>query len=106
MDAATGEEIYQERAFSDRYRASPVYADGRIYLASRKGVVTVVRAGRKFEKLAQNELGEELSASLAFSNGRIYLRSFEHLYCIGTSKSSAAAPAALERSIAENPSQK
>jgi len=83
MDAKTGEQIYEKRTVADRHRASPVYADGKIYLTARKGIVTVVKAGREFEILASNELGESISASPAISNGRIYIRSFDALYAIG-----------------------
>ncbi len=86
MDAKTGREIYQQRAHSDRYRASPVYGDGKIYLTARGGMVTVVKAGRNFEILAQNDMGEPISASPAISNGRLYLRTFEALYAIEGSK--------------------
>jgi len=87
MDAKTGEEIYQERVHqgrrrSPRYRASPVYADGKIYLTARHGVVTVVKAGRKFEILAFNDIEETISASPVISNGRLYLRSYDALYAI------------------------
>jgi outer membrane protein assembly factor BamB len=82
LDAKSGREIYQERAYSDRYRASPVYADGKIYLTARGGMVTVVKAGPKFEILASNDMGEPISASPAISGGRIYLRTFEALYAI------------------------
>jgi len=86
LDAKTGQQVYSERIYADRYRASPVYADGKIYLSSRKGVVTVVKAGRTFEKLAENRLPDQMSASPAVANGRIYLRGFETLYCIGAAK--------------------
>ena len=87
MDAATGRELYQERTHTQRYRASPVYADGKVYLTARDGVVTVVKAGRTFEVLATNKLGDEndavsVSASPAVSNGTIYLRAFDALYAI------------------------
>ncbi|MDA0841449.1 MAG: PQQ-binding-like beta-propeller repeat protein [Planctomycetota bacterium] len=82
MDAATGEEYYQERTHAMRHRASPVFADGNIYLSARDGKVSVVKAGKKFELLAQNDLGESLSASPAISNGTIYLRTFDHLWAI------------------------
>ena len=103
LDAKSGHEYYQQRAHSDRHRASPVYADGKIYLTARDGVVTVVKAGRKFEVLASNDLGEpaeSISASPAISNGRIYLRTFDALYAIGKSSSIAMAPA--KGSVPEN----
>lgn len=84
LDAETGKEHYEKRTMPDRYRASPVYADGKIFVAGRKGVVTVVKSGPNFEQLAQNDMQEEISASPAISNGRIYLRTFKHLYAIGT----------------------
>jgi len=83
LDAKSGERLYEERCFSDRYRASPVWADGKVYVTSRKGHVTVVRAGRTFEKLAENELGEEIAASPAISGGVLYLRTFDALWAIG-----------------------
>ena len=83
LDAKTGELLYENRTTSDRHRASPVYADGKIYTTGRRGVVTVTKAGREFEILAQNDLGEPISASPAVSGGRIYLRTFDALYAIG-----------------------
>jgi outer membrane protein assembly factor BamB len=84
-DAKTGEEIYNKRTSGGVHRASPVYADGKLYLASRKGVVTVAKAGRDFEILSQNDMGGEvLAASPAISGGRIYLRTYDALYAIGS----------------------
>lgn len=82
LDRKTGKEIYFERTERDRHRASPVYADGKVYLSARNGKVTVVKAGPKFEVLAVNDLGESLSASPAISNGTIYLRTFDRLWAI------------------------
>ncbi|MCI0642370.1 MAG: hypothetical protein L0Y70_25115, partial [Gemmataceae bacterium] len=83
-EAATGKELYEERLHTDeRYRASPVYADGKIYLTSREGNVGIVKAGPKFELLADNVLPDAFTASPVISNGRIYLRGFKTLYAIG-----------------------
>ncbi|HEY7159775.1 MAG TPA: PQQ-binding-like beta-propeller repeat protein, partial [Acidobacteriota bacterium] len=49
IDAKTGNEIYHERPYEQRHRASPVYADGKIYLTARDGTVNVIKAGRQFE---------------------------------------------------------
>lgn len=87
MEAATGKEVYgEQRTHPERYRASPVYADGRLYLTARDGVVTVVKAGRNFEILASNDIVEPITSSPAISNGRIYLRSFAALWAIGGKK--------------------
>ena len=87
IDAKTGRELYQERTHSERHRASPVYADGKIYLTARDGVVTVAKAGRSFEVLATNDLGKgvSISSSPAISGGRIYLRTFDALFAIADS---------------------
>jgi outer membrane protein assembly factor BamB len=83
LDANTGEQVYEERAYSDRHRASPVYADEKIFLTSRDGTITVVKPGRKFEVITENKMGEPISSSPVVAGGRIYLRSFEALYAIG-----------------------
>lgn len=83
LDSKTGEELYNKRPDDGVHRASPVYADGKLYLASRKGTVLVVKAGREFEVLSENVMGEVLGASPAIANGRIYLRTYDALYAIG-----------------------
>ena len=71
-----------ERTHNDRHRASPGLADGHLYLTARDGRVTVLKAGRNFEIVAQNDLGEAISASPVVSNGTIYLRTFDALWAI------------------------
>ena len=84
IDQKTGETLYEERTERGRHRASPVYADGKIYLTARnEGIITVVKAGREFEILAKNRMDESITASPAIANGRIYLRTFDALYAIG-----------------------
>lgn len=83
LDAKTGERLYRERTHRHRHRASPVYANGFIYLTSRDGVVNVVKAGRNFEIVATNKLGEPIAASPVIANGTLYLRSYDALYAIG-----------------------
>jgi outer membrane protein assembly factor BamB len=83
VDAKTGKSHWSERVGS-AFSASPVFADGRIYFQSEEGMATVVKAGKRFEKLAQNSLKERTLASIAVAHGRIFLRSQKHHYCIGT----------------------
>lgn len=83
LDAKTGEAHYREkRTHRQKHRASPIYADGHIYLTARDGRVTVIKAGPEFEVVSVNELEESLAASPAISNGTIYLRTFENLWAI------------------------
>jgi outer membrane protein assembly factor BamB len=72
------------------YSASPVAADGKLFLASEDGKVAVVRAGREWDVIAVNDLGESCHATPALSEGRVYLRSGEALYCFGSRVSETA----------------
>ncbi|HKI36068.1 MAG TPA: PQQ-binding-like beta-propeller repeat protein [Gemmataceae bacterium] len=83
LDAKTGKEQYSQRIHANRYRASPVAADGNIYLTAHDATVTVVKAGPEFKEVAVNKLPDEMTASPAPSNGRIYLRGWKKLYAIG-----------------------
>jgi outer membrane protein assembly factor BamB len=83
LDAKTGEPIYaQERLDAPgSYYASPVAADGRIYLASLNGRVTVVKAGgSKPEILHHADFGERLAPTMALVDNKIYLRTKTKLY--------------------------
>lgn len=57
-------------------------ADGKVYLTSRDGVVSVVKVGPKFVLLATNRLPDDFTGSPAIANGRIYLHGFKALYAI------------------------
>jgi outer membrane protein assembly factor BamB len=77
----TGEVVYRERlGAGGLYTASPVAADGRIYLCSAKGEVTVVAAGDAFRVLARNRVDGEVHATPALVGRRLYLRTVTHLH--------------------------
>jgi outer membrane protein assembly factor BamB len=82
IKAATGEAIWENR-LGDKFSASPVWADGRIYFLSEEGMTTVVEAGPEFRVIARNGIGEKCGASPAISQGQIFIRSENNLYCIG-----------------------
>ena len=83
-DARTGAEIYgRQRVRSGTYSASPVLADGKIYVTSEDGVTTVVSAGPKFEVLAENDLDGYTLSSPVFVNGQIFIRTDSTLWAIG-----------------------
>jgi outer membrane protein assembly factor BamB len=84
LERATGKEVYGgQRLRPGTYSASPVIADGKIYITSEEGVATVLKAGPKFEILSENEMSEYTLSSVAISNGQIFLRTQGHLYSIG-----------------------
>lgn len=81
VDARTGDQVWQQR-IGGEYSASPVYAEGRIWLFSEDGRTTVLRPGRVFEKLRENRLDEGFLASPAIAGKAFYLRTRTHLYRI------------------------
>ena len=84
LDAKTGKEIYgPARIANGTYSASPVLADGKIYVTNEDGLTTVMRAGEKFEVLAENALNDYCLSSPAVSDGQIFIRTSGALYCIG-----------------------
>jgi outer membrane protein assembly factor BamB len=92
LDAKTGQEYYsQKRTHADRHRASPLYADGKLYIAARDGHVDVLKAGKEFEILADNDMGEFITSSPIVSGGTLHLRTFEGLYAIREGAQAAAA---------------
>ena len=84
----TGEEIYRQRLplIGSGFSASPVAADGKIYLANEDGEMLVVAAGQKFSHLGTNSMGELLMATPALSDGVMYVRSSTGLFAIGRKK--------------------
>ncbi len=84
-DALTGKVFYQaERVdVGGDYYSSAVAADGRVYIASQNGVVVVLKAGEAFTVLARNKLDEQVFATPAILDGRIYVRSEVHLFAFG-----------------------
>ncbi|MCH8047877.1 MAG: PQQ-binding-like beta-propeller repeat protein [Planctomycetes bacterium] len=81
LDAVTGKVHWQERV-EGNYSASPIYAQGRIYLQSERGRGIVLAAETKFRKLADNPLEERTLASYAVDDDALFIRTAEHLYRI------------------------
>ncbi len=84
-NATTGQPYYQQKRLAepDSFKASPIGAAGRLYLASESGVVTVVRMGEQFEILATNRFADQMFVSSpVVAAGELYLRSSTHLFCI------------------------
>jgi outer membrane protein assembly factor BamB len=82
VDARSGKRVWQER-MGGIYSASPVAANGRIYLLNEGGETVVIRAGRELEIVARNALDERAVASPAISNGQLFIRTDTDLICIG-----------------------
>ena len=81
----TGERIYQQRVGPGAgFSASPIAADGRVYLTSEDGDIFVVKAGRAFELLATNPMGETLMATPAISGNMLIVKTQTQLVGIGS----------------------
>lgn len=83
FDPATGNVIKQGRLQGavDKYFASPVAADDKVYLVSEGGAVSVLKAGGEWEILKVNNLDDECFATPAIADGKIYIRTRSALYC-------------------------
>jgi outer membrane protein assembly factor BamB len=82
LDAKTGE-VLGRRRLGGNYSASPIYAERRIYFHSEEGETTIVEATPEMPTIATNSIPEHTQASMAVSDGRIFLRTEKALYCIG-----------------------
>jgi len=84
LDAGTGEIVYgPERLKPGTYSASPVLADGRIYVTNEDGLTSVFKAGPSFEILAENAMNDYCLSTIAVSEGQLFLRTTEFLWVIG-----------------------
>jgi outer membrane protein assembly factor BamB len=86
IDANSGETRWDLQVSDVQTQGSPSIVGNLIYQPDDEGVMYVVRMGDEPEKIAENPLGEPLETCPAFQDGRIYLRSFQTLYCIGKKK--------------------
>ena len=83
INAEDGQVLWNKR-LTGTHSASPVYADGRIYILSETGTTLVLEPGVEYKELASNPLNEKCLASMAVSNGKFYIRGINHLFCIIT----------------------
>jgi outer membrane protein assembly factor BamB len=87
-DVKTGKEFYRQRMpeIGSGFSASPVAADGKIYVSSEDGEIFVLAAGTAFKHIATNSTGELLMATPALSEGVMYVRSAQSLIAIGRNR--------------------
>ncbi len=87
LDAKTGAIVYgPERLKPGTYSASPVLADGKIYITNEDGLTSVFAPGPKFELIAENALEDYCLSSPAISDGQIFIRTTTNLWAIGDRK--------------------
>ena len=89
FDAKTGTQHWQER-LEGNYSASPLAAEGRIYFQNEEGIGVVVKAGKEFQKLSSNDLGERSLASYAVADDAFFIRTEGHLFKVKSDNSKTA----------------
>jgi outer membrane protein assembly factor BamB len=83
LDVRTGEKKWEKRLGGDKSWCSMVHAAGRLYISNKAGTTFVLEPDTTaLRVLAENALGEQIEASTAFSNGQIFIRTHQNLYCI------------------------
>jgi outer membrane protein assembly factor BamB len=85
VDAKSGRVHWAERV-GGNYSASPLLADGRIYLQNEEGTGVVLAPGKTFRELARNSIGERTLASYAVTEGALFIRTEAHIYRVGNLK--------------------
>jgi hypothetical protein len=88
LDPATGKLLKQGRLMHalDEYYASPVAGDGKVYMISRNGNVSVLESGAQWGLAASGEMGEEVYATPAIADGHIWVRTATALYDFAETK--------------------
>ena len=84
LEAKTGKNVWDDEKIEGAFAASPTLAGGLLYFPSENGKTYVLKADPKAEVVSVNKLADGCRATPAFADGKIYLRTFTHLYCIGT----------------------
>ena len=85
IELKTGKTVWQERVAGGVW-SSVVHADGRLYVVGQTGETVVCAAKPEFELIARNPLKEMTRASLAVSDGELFVRTYKHLWCIAAKK--------------------
>ncbi|HET6247374.1 MAG TPA: PQQ-binding-like beta-propeller repeat protein, partial [Tepidisphaeraceae bacterium] len=85
LDAATGKELWKARAAGSTW-GSTVLVDGKFYTTDQSGQTIIWSPGDELKILHQNPLNEKVRTTPAFSDGQIFIRTYENLYCIGKRK--------------------
>jgi outer membrane protein assembly factor BamB len=83
LEAATGQEVYQRRIDAAAHTASPLFADGALYVFAEDGSALALAAGREYRELGRAQLGEGgVMATPAVAGGALFVRTESHLYRI------------------------
>jgi outer membrane protein assembly factor BamB len=82
-DVGSGDVVWAERIKLPCH-SSPSLVENRLYIFSKKGVLVILEAGKEYRELGRHELGEAVETSPAFTEGRLYIRGHNNLYCLSS----------------------
>lgn len=84
FETGTGEPVWERRRIDNAssHLASPVYGDGKVYVAGQNGIVVVLEEGPELKVLSKNDMQESIIGTPAIADGRLYIRTRTKLYCI------------------------
>jgi len=85
IDVKTGDTVWKERLGGNLW-GSIVLAGDRMYVSNTQGDVFVLAASPQFKRIAENAMKEHIKAAIAPSDGQLFIRTCENLYCIGPRK--------------------
>lgn len=91
LDAKTGS-IHWQMRLGGTFSASPVFADGRIYFLAENGGAMAIVPGKEFRRVGTSTLDGAMLASMAVSNGSLFIRTDSHLYRIAAPRTSSGQP--------------
>jgi outer membrane protein assembly factor BamB len=87
FDLLTGKEVWEKRLTAggtgDTWSSMVLTADELIYMLNQVGETFVIKASPEFEQVAANPLNEQTNSSIVISDGEIFIRTHEHLWCVG-----------------------
>lgn len=82
IEVATGKTVWKERIDGDLW-GSILLAGDRLYVGNTQGKIFILAASPTFQRIAENDMGEPMKAALAPSDGQLFIRTYENLYCVG-----------------------
>jgi outer membrane protein assembly factor BamB len=96
LELTTGKVVWEERlkataSSNETWSSMILTADERLYMLNQAGDTFVLRARPEFELLATNSLGETSNSSTVISDGEIFIRTHQHLWCVRAAKGEASA---------------
>jgi outer membrane protein assembly factor BamB len=86
FELMTGKDLWDAHRLGEDCWGSVVHAAGKLYVTDQRGDTYILAAKPKFELIRRNSLGEHTNASLAISDGEIFIRTDQHLWCIGNAR--------------------